>query len=341
MILRPAAKSIGSSSNGDGIFAKIFRTRRRARSEPRADKRGRANRQAGAARIGKRYPIESRAASALRLKRFKHIARRGFQAALPEIADPYILAAGVGRGFYPDASHSHSSLPQGPERPEGFMSVNRAAHAFLWLTFASAARGASLPCIKPGVERWLVKTSLPPGANTKTMTLQDALNLPRLAGVATNDPRFQSARITGQPVNEDTLVTISGWLYLVGFESDDCDFHIQISPEPRTSTNPPTKDDNCMIVEIPSGQYATSIAVQADGLRQWVVDNLLQKTQPKIGSVHVMAHPVFVTVTGALFYDDSHAYLADGGTGRGKKGMESKTLWELHPVTALAFAPAP
>jgi len=186
-----------------------------------------------------------------------------------------------------------------------------------------------------------VKTSLPPGANTKKLTLQDALNLPRLTDVRTNDPRFQSARINGQPQNEDTLITISGWLYLVGFESDDCDFHIQISPAPRTSANPPTKDDNCMIVEIPSGQYATSVADQVDSLRQWVIDNLMGKTDPKIGSVHVMSHPVYVTVTGALFYDDAHSYLADGGTGRGKKGMESKTLWELHPVTAIAFAPKP
>jgi hypothetical protein len=173
------------------------------------------------------------------------------------------------------------------------------------------------------------------------MTLQDALNLPRLTDVRTNDKRFQSVRITGEAVNEDTLVTISGYLYLVGFESDDCDFHIQISPEPRTSSNPATKADNCMIVEIPSGQYAAGIADQADGLRQWVIDNLLAKTAPRIGSVHVMAHPVYVTVTGALFYDDSHEYMADGGTGRGKKGMESKTLWELHPVTAIAFAPKP
>jgi hypothetical protein len=221
------------------------------------------------------------------------------------------------------------------------MTLDRVVHACLCLAFASAACGASLPCIKPGVERWLVKTTLPPGANTKIMTLQDALSLPRLTDVRTNDPRFQSARITGQAVNEDTLVTISGWLYLIGFESDDCDFHIQISPEPRTSANPPTKDDNCMIVEIPSGQYAASIADKVDSLRQWVIDNLLQKTAPKIGSVHVMTHPVFVTVTGALFYDDSHAFQADGGTGRGQKGMESKTLWELHPVTSLAFAPKP
>jgi len=210
-----------------------------------------------------------------------------------------------------------------------------------WLTLAIPGWGASLPCVKPGTERWPVKISLPAGAPTKVMGLADALKLPRLTNVVKNDPRYQNTRITDQPVKEDTLVTISGWLYLVAFESDDCDFHIQISPQPRSSADPPTKDDDCIIVEVPSGQYATTIADQVEEVRQWVIDHLLQKTAPKIGSVHVMQHPVFVAVTGALFYDDAHEYLPDGTTGRGKKGMVSRTLWELHPVTALKFAPKP
>jgi hypothetical protein len=209
------------------------------------------------------------------------------------------------------------------------------------LTFAISAWGAALPCIQPGTERWPVKTSLPPGAKTKKMTLADALNLERLTDVKKDDKRYQADRIMDQPVKEDTLVTISGWLYLVAFEADDCDFHIQISPQPRTSADPPTAADNCIIVEVPSGQFATSITDKVEGVRQWVVDNLLNKTDPRIGSIHVMSHPVFVTVTGALFYDDAHVFTADGGTGRGKKGMQSKTLWELHPVTSIAFAPKP
>jgi hypothetical protein len=30
-----------------------------------------------------------------------------------------------------------------------------------------------------------------------------------------------------------------------------------------------------------------------------------------------------------------------GDQPRGKKGMKAATLWELHPVTAIAFAPQP
>ncbi len=200
---------------------------------------------------------------------------------------------------------------------------------------------APLPCLNHGTERWPVKITLPTAAKNQTMTLADALKLQRLTDVKKNDSRYQSERIMDQPVKEDTLVTISGWLYLVAFESDDCDFHIQISPQPRTTANPPTKSDNCIIVEVPSGEYATTISGQVEGVRQWVIDKLLAKTPPKIGSVHRMNHPVYVTVTGALFYDDAHVYMKDGSTGRGKKGMQSKTLWELHPVSSMAFAPKP
>jgi hypothetical protein len=205
--------------------------------------------------------------------------------------------------------------------------------------FTMAAHAAPLSCVKPGTERWPVKTTLPPNAKTTTMSLSDALALPPLTDVKKDDPRYQAKRILDQPVREDTQVTISGYLYLVAFEADDCDFHIQISPKPLTS--PPTKDDNSMIVEIPSGQYAVTIADQVETLRQWVIDKLLAQKPPRMGGVYVMQHPVYVSVTGALFYDDAHVYLADGSTGRGKKGLESKTLWELHPVTKIAFARAP
>jgi len=213
--------------------------------------------------------------------------------------------------------------------------------AYCCLAWVVAANAAPLPCLKPGTERWPVKTTLPSGAQTQTMSLANALQLARLTDVKKDDPRYQDKRITDQPVKEDTLVTVSGWLYLAAFESDDCDFHIQISPKPLTSANPPTAADNSMIVEVPSGKYATTISGQVESVRQWVIDNLLAKTPPKIGSVHVMTHPVYVTVTGALFYDDAHVYEANGGTGRGKKGLESKTLWELHPVTKISFAPKP
>ena len=222
------------------------------------------------------------------------------------------------------------------------MNSNRATLlACACVMLAVTARAAQLPCVSPGIERWPIKTTLPEGTKHQTMSLAEALKLPPLRDVKKNDKRYATARVMDQPIKEDGLTSISGWLYLVAFESDDCDFHIQISPRPLTSAKLPTKADNSMVVEVPSGQYATTIAPQVEAVRQWVIDNLLAKNPPKMDSVHVMRHPVYVTVTGALFYDDAHVYMADGGTGRGKRGLQSKTLWELHPVTAIAFAPKP
>ena len=81
-----------------------------------------------------------------------------------------------------------------------------------FLGVCAGAYSAPLPCLKPGTERWKVKTSLPPGPPTKTMTLADALNLQKLTDVAKDDKRYDSNRIMDQPVKEDTLVTISGYL---------------------------------------------------------------------------------------------------------------------------------
>lgn len=216
----------------------------------------------------------------------------------------------------------------------------------MFLLFGSFCAAVPLPCINPGKVRWPVKTSLPTGASNVTMALADALSdskLPSLPDVKENDARYAKKRILDQPIHEDKIITITGWLYLVAFEKDDCDFHIQISLQPRTTTDKPTAGDNCMIVELPSGEYAANqqLGTKFETLRQWVIDKLLAGKPPKIGNSYVMRHPVFVSVTGSLFYDDAHTYKPDHTTGRGKRGMASKTLWELHPITKLAFAPKP
>ena len=50
-----------------------------------------------------------------------------------------------------------------------------------------------------------------------------------------------------------------------------------------------------------------------------------------------MNHPPYVTVTGQLFYDDYSVGLPP----RGKRNMQAATLWEIHPVTDIVFAPLP
>ena len=200
-------------------------------------------------------------------------------------------------------------------------------------------------CNGPGKARWTIKTSLPQGADAsgsgKTFDLAKLLAFPAAPGVAPDDKRFQNVRIPAfnndLQVKEGDLVTTTGWLYLVATEKDDCDYHIQISLEPRTTSDKPQANDDCIIVEAPRPDFVSEseLSSKVSAERDLIKSKLLAGKEPS-NTGSVMQHPVCVTVTGQLFYDDAH----ETGQLRGKKGMSSHTLWELHPITAFAFAPA-
>jgi len=190
---------------------------------------------------------------------------------------------------------------------------------------------------KPGVERWEIKTSLtnndkPPKA--KVISLDKLLALQEVPGVKKNDARFNSARIASftNPlgVKEGDIITTTGWIHLIAFE-DDGDYHIQMS-------NDPVDGNNCLIVELPNNdpEYTSSPALQTRF--QWIRDTLknrLTKGVDPTSGGNVMKGQVYVTITGQLFYDDSHV----GDPPRGKRGMKAATLWELHPIIDFHFAP--
>jgi hypothetical protein len=208
-------------------------------------------------------------------------------------------------------------------------------------TFTAAAQST---CNGPGKARWPIKTSLPDGADpsgsAKTVPLDKLLALAAAPDVSDNDKRYQSTRIPAfdndLQLKEGDLVTTTGWLFLVATEKDDCDYHIQISPEARTTSDPPQESDDCLIVEAPRPDFLSGDSLSADVTqeRDFIKEKILAGKEPS-GSASVMQHPVCVTVTGQLFYDDAH----ESGQLRGKKKMSSHTLWELHPITAFKFAP--
>jgi hypothetical protein len=206
---------------------------------------------------------------------------------------------------------------------------------FLFVAVLTAASGAAW---SQGVERWPVKTSVPDGTNfskAAQVALTDLLALPDAPGVGHDDAKYQSARIpakAGDKFSEGQLLTTTGWLHLVAGETDG-DYHIQISDSDSTG-------DHCLIVEVPNPdpKFTASADLQPKfaAVRDLIKTKMLAGKDPSVGG-SVMQHPVYVTVSGILFYDDSHV----GDPPRGKKGMHAATLWELHPVTAIAFAPKP
>jgi hypothetical protein len=197
---------------------------------------------------------------------------------------------------------------------------------------------ASLAAWSQGVSRWGIKTSVPAGTNFSRpakVDIADLLALPNVEGVTRNDKRFKATRIPAKPGDkfpEGKQVTTTGWLHLVGRE-DDGDYHIQISASD-------TSGDQCLVVETPNPEERFTATAELRpkfaAVRDFIKEKLLAGKDPSTkGSV--MTHPVFVRVTGILFYDDPHV----GTEPRGMKGMKAATLWELHPVTAIAFVPKP
>jgi hypothetical protein len=217
-------------------------------------------------------------------------------------------------------------------------------------TCCAATISAQSTCNGPGKERWAIKTSLADGTDithSKKIGLNDLLALVQPAGVTNNDPRYSDARIptfsNSLNVKEGDIIRTTGWIYVVATESD-CDYHIQISNQPRTlSTNPPTATDDCMIVEVPRPDFIsdTTLNTAATNVRNYVKTKLTKGNEPSSTSHgSVMIHAVCAQVTGQLFNDDAH--LKHDGTAelRGKGGMHSKTLWELHSIVGFTIVPA-
>ncbi|HUI30007.1 MAG TPA: hypothetical protein VLX91_07310 [Candidatus Acidoferrales bacterium] len=188
----------------------------------------------------------------------------------------------------------------------------------------------------PGVERWPIKISVHRLYETpKDVSFDNLIALPGPNGVTKNDPRYQDAFIpsfsNSLNLREGDMVSVSGWLHLVAFETDG-DYHIQIS-------NSDTAGDHCLIVEVPYPRYikkAPNLKKLFTNVRNFIKKNLLNKAEPSQSGT-ILKDAAYVTVTGQLFYDDSHV----GDPPRGKKGMHAATLWEIHPITDIHLTKAP
>jgi hypothetical protein len=190
--------------------------------------------------------------------------------------------------------------------------------------------------LEPGVYRWSIKTSVVAGAHKKQATVDQLLSLANPVGSRGEVPANSRMANTVDGFQEGDIVTITGWLLLVALEDasknhQDGDFHIQIRDSPEWA-------DSCLIVEIPDSDFVSDPQLKqwCAQAREFVVSRLLNGQQPTTAG-NKMTHPVFVTITGQLFFDGTHM----SGPPRGKRGMHSYTCWELHPVMDMSFAPKP
>ena len=199
--------------------------------------------------------------------------------------------------------------------------------SFVFIASAQKPKG-----MKPGVERWPIKTTAHHLNETpQDVTFAQFIALADPPGVTRNDPRYQDSFIpafqNSLNLREGDMVRVSGWLHLVAYETDG-DFHIQIS-------NSPASGDSCIIVEVPYPTYvktAAKLKKLCSAVRTEIKTDMLANKDPSTSGT-VLKEAVHVTVAGQLFFDDSHV----GDKRRGKKGMKAATLWEVHPMTSLVL----
>jgi hypothetical protein len=191
--------------------------------------------------------------------------------------------------------------------------------------------------LKPGVERWCIKTSIPDSSEIPLdVRIEELLALPN--PVDREESKYDTTRIPfevgAHRLREGQMVTTSAWLHLVALEDDsrnhrDGDYHIQIRRSAEWA-------DSCLVVEVPYAEFVpdSALAEKCGIVRQFIKDKLLKGREPGTRG-NILKHPVYVTLTGQLFFDLPHVK----GNPRGRRGMKSYTPWEIHPVTSIRFAP--
>lgn len=212
----------------------------------------------------------------------------------------------------------------------------RASLVMLWLLACTWAEAQQH--LAPGVERWTIKTSVVAHLQRKSVSLQELLSLPD--PIDHEERVYDTTRIAvvvgPRNLREGQMVTTTGWIHLVALEDDsrshrDGDYHIQIR-------NSPAWSDSCLIIEVPLREFVADSALgrKCGEVRDFVRQNLLKGKEPGTRG-NVIEHPVFVRITGQLFFDLPHVK----GPPRGRRMMKSYTPWEIHPVTSMRFARPP
>jgi hypothetical protein len=207
----------------------------------------------------------------------------------------------------------------------------------LAVSLALVATVATAREMKPGHDRWLIKTTVEPGAELdvpSVVTFDTLASLPNVPGIRKNDPRFQLERIpqvvkripqtTAPDLREGAIVQVDSWVQLVAQESDG-DYSLQVTADEHGS-----KD--CLILKVPNPGERFTFGPAMRPVFQQVRDSIKEaylhgrEPSPK-GSI---LKPVRMRFIGQLYYDDSHV----GMPPRGRKGCHAPNLWEIHPITS-------
>ncbi|MFZ4399574.1 MAG: hypothetical protein ACOYO1_06045 [Bacteroidales bacterium] len=203
---------------------------------------------------------------------------------------------------------------------------------------------AQVTNLSPGKERWEIKTSVPEHSRHFFVSIDTLLMLPSpimdYSHQLYNTKRIPNKVSFGNlQLQEGDIITTRAYVHLVALEKDkkgaDGDYHIQV-----LSGNQWT--DSCLIIEVPYPEFVKDPALkeQIEKVRNFVNKHLLENKYYKTKGL-VIDPPLYVNITGQLFFDGNHYKQSLKGKYRGKsdhktkRTMKSYTLWELHPVTEM------
>ena len=196
---------------------------------------------------------------------------------------------------------------------------------------------AQATCTAIGSERWTVKIAAPVATHrTRHLdpTTLAALPVPKEAATYQGrmlDRRYASSIRTG--LHEGDLATVRGWVQRIKTSSDDCDYHVELTPSQHDL-------HGMVIVELPPADSIhildSSLRAQVAAARALLRQQLRLSGEPSRHG-NAIGGRAYMEFSGALFFDGIHSPHCElRGSGAG-----AATCWELHPVIAARFVPRP
>jgi hypothetical protein len=198
------------------------------------------------------------------------------------------------------------------------------------VSFAAAATFAAGGDNFAGTDRKAAKLAI---SNAKTESFSDLKDLIATL-VADNKmikhkPPIKKDAKQGRVKEEERNVRVRAFIYAASRENDN-DFHLIIGRNPKASPL------MCMTMEISALPPKTSNAFARLKSARDAYKNFFGSKLPG-PSYHFYRPPIPIEIEGSLFFDITHA--TGGHPGPNDLRPHIPTIWEIHPITKIAFEP--
>jgi hypothetical protein len=183
------------------------------------------------------------------------------------------------------------------------MKTFRALLIVVVATLVSGARAQTNSVVCGGSDRWPIKTTadtskqvLDAAAASTPKSVDDLLNLQRPSWTPPKS-NYQNKAIPG---DEGTVVRVRGWLYKIGHDPNDSDYHLQLVTDLQNCVG------KAVIVEVPDDRCVVAAnLVSFERTSRNELDVMLGHL-PTLQAGEAPPKPTEVIVTGRLFYDLHH-----------------------------------